>query len=161
MKISKFVICIAALGLVGVAIAGDDAKTRIAIKASVDGSDENVHFAFSSGDAGIDLHDMQVGENRSIVDESGKTVLVTRTEEGFSFDIDGKTIEMPAFDGDHMDGVMIMSGKPVDDATQQAIRSLLEAAGHGSDVSFIDHESHHGDGPQHVKVIRKTVELKD
>jgi hypothetical protein len=191
MKILKVVLSIAALGLVGVAIAGDNAKTRIAIELSDDGADEDVRIMFDSDDAGFNLHDMQVGENRSIVDESGKTVLVTRQEAGFTFDVDGKTIEMPNLGGEHhkamwqsdsaehdvdvhvmrdasfvsaehMGGVMIMSGKPIDEATQEAIRSLLESAGHGSDVNFIDHEQHsgqqHGAGLHQVKVIRKTVE---
>jgi len=54
-------------------------------------------------------HNMQVGDNRSVVDKNGRSILVTRAEENFSFDIDGKTI---------------------DAATQQIIRTALESTGH-------------------------------
>ena len=40
-----------------------------------------------------------------------------------------------------MDGVTIFSGKAIDDATQQAIRSMLQSAGHDGDIRFVDHES--------------------
>ena len=56
-----------------------------------------------------------------------------------------------------MDDTMIISPKPIDDATQQAIRSLLESAGYGSDVGFIDREAAHG-GQVWIKKIEKTVE---
>jgi hypothetical protein len=48
---------------------------------------------------------------------------------------------------------MIMSPKPIDAATQQAIKSLLESAGYGSEVNFIDHEA-----AGHRKVMIKKVE---
>jgi hypothetical protein len=57
-------------------------------------------------------------------------------------------------------GTMIVTPKPVDEATQQAIRSLLEAAGHGSEVHFVDHESR-GAGPHHVKVVKKVEVVSD
>jgi hypothetical protein len=52
-----------------------------------------------------------------------------------------------------MSGTMIVSPTPIDDATQQAIRSLLESGGYGSDVNFIDHE-----GAEHGKVMIRKVE---
>jgi len=186
MKISKIVLALAVLGLAVVALAGEEMRTNIAI-AVVDDSDGEVRIELDSDDLGFNLHDMQEGENRSIVDKSGRTILVTREADGFTFDVDGKTIKMPAFDGDHhgmvwvdadhdedidvrvmkdasfvtagsMDGIMIMSGKPIDEATQQAITSLLESAGHGSDVRFIDHDGPHS-GPHGVHVIKKHVEI--
>lgn len=178
---------VAILCFAAASIAAEEIKTKMHIKVVDDNSDGVIQIKLDSDDMGFNLHDMQVGENRSIVDESGKSILVTRKEKGFVFNVDGETIEMPAFDGDHhgavfvgadhdqdvdvhvmknmnfikaerMDGIMVMSGKPIDEATQQAIRSLLESAGHGSDVNFIDHEQHHGDGEHHVKVIQKRVE---
>jgi hypothetical protein len=44
-----------------------------------------------------------------------------------------------------MDGTMIISAKPIDDATQQQIKLLLESAGYDSDVNFIDREEVHGE----------------
>jgi len=177
---------VAILCFAAASIAAEEIKTKMHIEVIDDSTDGAIRIKLDSDDMGFNLHDMQVGENRSIVDESGKSILVTRTENGFAFNVDGETIEMPVFDGDHhgavwvgndhdqdvdihvmkdmnfikaesMDGIMIMSGKPIDEATQQAIKSLLESAGHGSDVNFVDHEQHSGDGEHHVKVIQKRV----
>jgi hypothetical protein len=171
------------IGLAGSAMAGDDAKMKMAIE--VVGSDgvNGKHFMIKSDDLDFDLEDMQVGESRSIIDELGQNILVTRSEDGFSFNIDGETIELPDFQsGEHggmhwaaggedsdidfhvmrdvnvttmneMSGTMIMSPKPIDAATQQAIKSLLESAGYGSEVNFIDHE-----GAEHGNVMIKKVE---
>lgn len=189
MNISRIMMLIAALGLAGIALAGEEVKTKIAIAVIDDSSDGEVRIELDSDTMGFNLHDMQEGENRSIVDKSGRTILVTRNENGFTFNVDGKSIDMPAFDGAHhgsiwlegghsenvdvrvlhkmhkmdgestasMDGIMIMSGKPIDDATQQAIKSLLESAGHGSEVHFVDHDGPHG-GPHSVRVIKKHIE---
>lgn len=43
----------------------------------------------------IDLHNMQVGESQSIVDESGRSILVTREENGLRFEVDGKSVVVP------------------------------------------------------------------
>ncbi len=177
---------VAILCFAAASIAAEEIKTKMHIEVIDDSTDGAIRIKLDSDDMGFNLHDMQVGENRSIVDESGKSILVTRTENGFAFNVDGETIEMPAFGGIHrgavwvgndhdqdvnihvmkdmnfikaesMDGIMIMSGKPIDEATQQAIKSLLESAGHGSEVNFINHEQHSGDGEHHVKVIQKRV----
>lgn len=177
---------VAILCFAAASFAAEEIKTKMHIEVIDDSADGAIQIKLDSDDMGFNLHDMQVGENRSIVDESGKSILITRKESGFVFDVDGETIEMPMFDGDHhgavwvsdghgkdvdvhvmkdvdfvkaesMDGIMIMSGKPIDEATQQAIKSLLESAGHGSEVNFINHEQHHGDGEHHVKVIQKRV----
>ena len=181
---------VAILCFAAASVASEDVQTKMRIAVVDDGADNEIHLDLDSAEMGFNLHDMQVGENRSIVDESGQSILITRKEDGFVFDVDGKQIELPNFDGDHhgavwvsadhgedvdvhvmkdvrfaaadsMDGIMIMSGKPIDEATQQAIKSLLESAGHGSDVNFINHEQHHGDGEHQVKVIRKTIEIED
>ena len=86
---------------------------------------------------------------------------------------DGKTIELPVFDGhgdgniwaskvDHVEdidvrvmhdaeGVMIFSGKEIDEATQQIIRTALESAGH-ENVQFAGGDD---GGPHGVHVVRK------
>ncbi len=189
MKIRQIVFVGAVLGLAAAAFAADEAKMKMSITVIDDSDDGEVRFELDSDELGFNLHEMQEGENRSIVDESGRTILITRNAGGFTFDVDGKTIEMPAFDGEHhgavwvgdedgedvefhvmrnanfisadsMGGIMIMSGKPIDEATQQAIKSLLESSGHGSDVRFIDHAGPHG-GPHGIKVIKKHIEVKN
>ena len=194
MAFSKIVVSVAAIGLFGVAIAQD--QTRVQIEVISDDTDhEAVRIELDSDDMDFNLHDMQEGENRSIVDKDGRAILVTRNADGYSFDVDGKTIDMPLMvsghhgvviaDADHgknvdvrvmkyagvgtpahhrnvatsvhMDGTVIMTGKPVDEATQQAIRSLLESTGHGSEVRFIDREGIHE--AHQVHVIEKRVEI--
>jgi hypothetical protein len=188
MEFSKIVAGAAAIGLFGVAIAQDQTRVQIEV-ISDDGDHEAVRLELDSDDMGFNLHDMQEGENRSIVDKDGRTILVTRNADGYSFDVDGKTIDMPlvasghhgvviadAEHGEnvdvrvmkhgkvaapvHMDGTMIMTGKPVDEATQQAIRSLLESAGHEGEVRFMDRERMH-EGHQQVRVIEKRVEISE
>ncbi len=187
MKLWNISLVLVSLGLAFVALAGEEMKTRMAV-AMVDGDSHGmVRLELDSDELGFNLHDMQEGENRSIVDKSGRNILVTREADGFRIDIDGKTIKMPLFDGKHhgpmwlgdedfsdidvhvmrnrsiasahgMNGVMIVSEKPIDEATQLAIKSMLESAGHGSEVRFIDANGTHG-SPHMIKVIEKKVEL--
>jgi len=65
---------------------------------------------------------------------------------------------------DHMGSTMIMSAEPIDEATQQIIKSALESTGHDSEVHFVTHGAHHNaghDGEHHVKVIKKVIEIKE
>ncbi len=172
MKFKNMMLGMAIVGLAGSALAGGD-----------------VTIAINSEELGFDLrelHGMQEGENRSIVDESGRNILVTREADGFTLNIDGEIIELPMMFGRHhgmdwsedgeevdvnvhvmhrtqlagrhdMNGTMIISGKPIDAATQQQIKLLLESAGYESDVNFIDREAAH-DGQVIIKRIEKTVE---
>jgi hypothetical protein len=181
---------VAVLCFAAASFASEEVKTKMHIELI----DDNDHGAFrielDSDEMGFNLHDMQVGENQSVVDKSGKSILVTREEDGFVFNVDGETIEMPIFDGEHHGavwvgaehdvdvkvhvmkdvnftkaegevGTMIMSSKPIDEATQQAIKSLLESTGHGSEVNFINHERPHGDAEHQVRVLKKVIEKKD
>ena len=182
MTLSKIVMSLAVIGLFGAAIADDEAHIKIEY-ATEEGRHDAIRIELDSDDLGFNLHDMQEGENRSIIDKEGRTILVTREADGFSFDVEGKTIRMPMLHGEHgmiamadgehdgnvdvrvlhhagdmttdfMGGTMIITAEPVDEATQQAIRSLLESAGHGSEAHFIDRDSAH-DGMQKIKVVKK------
>lgn len=52
-----------------------------------------------------DLHEMTVGETRTLSSESGTPVLVTRDDEGFEVDVDGKKIRVQeSFSGDAGEG---------------------------------------------------------
>ncbi|MCH7829504.1 MAG: hypothetical protein IIB75_02950 [Proteobacteria bacterium] len=165
------------------AFAGDKMHHKVAIEIAGSGDDGDIRIVLDSDDLGFSLHDLQIGEKRSIVDKEDRSVVITRTEEGFTFDVDGKTISLPAFDGPgedhvwsikgdhmsdvdihvlhdgmnadsaHLDGVMIFSGKEIDAATQDVIRSALESTGH-SNVQFVaDDEG----GRHHVRVIKKVL----
>lgn len=179
--------------------AGDKGhKMKIEI-ASDEGAGET-RLVLDSNELGFELHEMQVGENQSVVDSDGRPVLITRTEDGYSFDVDGKTIDMPDMmslhednvwisdiDVDHEfaphgevdvrvighrgapsamaapvfmggDGIVVISGKKISEATQQAIRDALAADGH-ENVDFVG--GHQGEEAHHVKVVRKIVETTE
>jgi len=191
LAIRLIILTALALGAISSAAAGDQTEMVVAI--ATDDNSEETRIELNSDELGFNMQDMQEGENRSVVDKNGQTVLITREADGFRFDVNGKTIRMPAFDGgahgkhhefieiDGTDGdvidvrvmknkhvammqgpehVMIMSGKPIDDTTQQAIKTLLESAGHTSDVRFIDHETHKG-GPHKIRIVEKRVDVSE
>jgi hypothetical protein len=197
MNIRIIALAFACFGLTTTTVLADEEiHTKIVISVKDDGGGDDVYFELDSDEIGFNLHDMQVGENRSIIDKSGKSILVTREENGYRFDVDGKTVNMPVFDGEHdgaisavggavddvdihvmrldgqphmrtmtsrsgmpeMEGVMIISEKSIDDATQQQIKTLLESTGHGSDVRFVGGDQGHG-GLHGVRVIEKSVDL--
>ena len=191
MKIEKILMMAVALGLATIAFAGEQTKMKIVVVE--DDGDGAIRIELDSDDIGFNLEELQEGESRSIVDKSGQSILVTRKADGFTFDVDGKTIDMPMLGGDHdsmvwvgedggadvdlhimknatffgedhLGSTMIMSAKPIDEATQQIIKSALESSGHDSDVSFVTHGAHHAaghDGAHQVKVIRKVIEIKE
>ena len=184
MKFRNVLLGVVAIGLAGSALAGEDTKMKMKI-AVVDGEgDDGVHFTIDSNDLDFDLADMQEGESRSIIDEAGRSILITRQGDGYTFNIDGETIELPGLMGDQHHGMvwvgegddsdvdvhvlrdsnftmmheenetMILSPKPIDEATQQAIRSLLESGGYGGDVNFVDRSDAHGGNVMIKKVQR-------
>ena len=175
MKIYRnFLLGVFLSGMALSSLAGEDAKHVMAVEVVGDGSGDTTSFFLNSDDLGFDLEEMQVGESRSIVDEAGQSILITRNENGFNFNVDGKSIDLPDFGDDdteamhwvsaHGDsnvdvrvlrdvnvetidgdtGTVILTAEPIDDATQQAIKSLLESAGYDNDVQFIDRQE--GDG---------------
>ena len=168
---------------------GEEVKHKMAIAiVDSDGGDE---MLIELDGADIDLHNMQVGENRSIVDETGRSILVTRQEKGFTFNIDGKTIEMPAFmnheegnvwisDDDHMKNIEVdvqmlhggMAAGSMMDSETVMIISGKEIDASTQDVirmalQTAGHESvefvggGEDGGPHGVHVVRKVVELTD
>lgn len=140
-------------------------ELRIAID---DGTpDGQLFIELDEATSGIELDGLQIGESQSIVDSSGRTLLVTRTSEGFELNVDGRIIELPPLDDDPVGGmnpagpddsaieierhvrvvdatatsadvITIISSAAIDEATREAIRQTLGAAGHDADVEFID-----------------------
>ena len=70
-----------------------------------------IHW-IGSGDAGFDMQGMQIGESQSIIDESGRAVLITREAEGFRFDVDGETFVVPDM-GVHGEYLTLTDGSDV------------------------------------------------
>lgn len=181
MNIIKITFAAASLMLGTAALAGDDMQMKIKIAVDDNSGSGGTHFELNSDAMGFELHDMQVGEVQSIVDDSGRSILITREADGFKIDVDGKTIDLPLFEGKHkamwvdhdsdmefdvnvmhggefmghggLDGVTIISRQEIDEVTRETIKSLLMSTGHESDVNFIDGSS----GTHKAFVIKKEV----
>ena len=143
-------------------------KLMIAID---DGTDHGQVFIDLDGGEALDIGGMQLGETRSVVDQNGRAVMVTRTESGFEIDVDGKKIDIPENSDSiassvassvadvHKDvhvevasdvyvehhgsanNITIISGSAIDDTTKESIRSVLTSSGHDGDVVFLDGNS--------------------
>lgn len=179
MKLLNIIFLAGSLILATATLAAEE--TRMKIQIEVD--DGDIHLTLNSEELGFNLHDMQEGETQSIVDEDGRSILITRKADGFKFDVEGKTIEMPLFTADHgamwmgdgdiedvdvhvlhemksvtrhrIEGVTIISAQPIDEATQESIRSLLTSSGQTGAIDFIDSNEQHVGMQKRVIVIRK------
>ncbi len=181
MNILKVTFAVAALMLASSAMAEEDMQMHIKIAIDDGSGGEGIFLNLDSETMGFALHDMQVGEIQSVVDESGRSILITREADGIKFEVDGKTIKMPLFDaghdaiwiddgsdkdidvrihrvgrfigGDDSAGIMIISGKTIDDATQETIRTLLLSSGYDDGVDFMS--GGETDGRMHKTIIIK------
>jgi hypothetical protein len=166
----KSVVFLAA-GLLGAAlsIAGEPEAgwaTKIAIVEDDSQRHEPFVLELSSDELGFNLQDLQIGESRAVVDDAGRNILITRTTDGYDFDVDGKSISMPALDGhaglvqvgdftagnfavevmgddlhfldSATNGITIIAPTPLDESTKASIRSLLQSAGRPETVTFVD-----------------------
>jgi hypothetical protein len=93
MTAKAIVVTLFAAMLGAAALAGEEHRMQVELALDDDQSGQQL-FRFDSQDAGFKLHDMQIGESRTITGQSGETALVVRTEDGFEFDINGKKIRM-------------------------------------------------------------------
>ncbi len=169
------------------ATADVEEKRVMKIVVAGDSSGDSTAFHWSGDDSDFDMQGMQLGETHSIVDESGRSILITREAEGFKFDVDGETVVVPDFDFDapHMafmggsdfstdvnveilggysmmsshdsSGVTIISGEALDASTKESIKAVLQSAGRDDEVIFIDGSG--GSDGKHVRVIRKNIEI--
>ena len=175
MNIKRVLLLATGLLCASLAFAGEpEVKwvTKIAIAEDDGTGHEPTVLELSSDDLGFSLHDLQIGESRAVVDDAGRNILITRTSDGYDFDVDGKTVSMPALEGDgsfmqvvdlsdadfdveftgdeaHVmhsasNGITIIASSPIDDATQASIRSVLQSAGRTEPVTFVEAPSFHG-----------------
>ena len=89
----------------------------------------------------IEAEDMEVGETRQSFTESGKEVLITRLEEGYQLEVDGKEIDLGLSHGGHHSIFNMFGG----DASKVIIKTLGGEEGHS--FAFIhsgdDEGEHH------------------
>ncbi len=114
MEIRQIVFTGLVLGLAAAAFAGDEAKMKMSVVVIDDSADGEVRIELDSDDLGFDLHSMQEGESQSVVDKSGRTILISRSADSFTIDVDGKTIDLPVLDGEHHGAMWIGDGSDVD-----------------------------------------------
>ena len=183
MNVLKTTVFAAALVLAGMASAGEQHEMKVRVVIADKDNGEGIHLNLDSDDLGFDLSEMQEGETRSIIDESGRSILITREATGYEFNVDGKIIDMPLFGAEHgttwidseggdnvevhviqdsqfvsggLDGVTILSSQPIDEVTQEGIKSLLTSSGHSGEVEFIDTDNG-PHGMHEVRIIKKEV----
>ncbi len=166
------------LTLIGAAAAaGDKQETHIKIKVD-DGADT---FEWHSDDADLNLEDLDVGESRTLTSEGGKEATVTRTADGFVFEVDGEAIDVLKFrDGNHTktihgdhdvvvesdkriekrikvirdgddEAVTIVSTGAIDEAKRARIEAALKEAGVEGEVLFLDGSELHEHGQAHAR----------
>ena len=105
MKTLKSTITAMAIGMVGfgaISISADELKEKNVMVQIHKLSDSNTKVDLNfNGEAQVfNLPDLEVGETKDIVTESGSTIAVTKTESGISVSFDGEEINLPAVGGD-------------------------------------------------------------
>lgn len=159
------------------AVAGEQHETHIKIE--TDDADGN--FEWHSTDPNADFSDLEIGDSKTITGDDGTQATVTRTEDGFEFNVDGKTIELMEFVGDgditidiekskdiriiktdDAADVTIISTDKIDDETRARLEAVLKDAGKDGEILFIDGSELADDALAHgehdVRIIKKKVE---
>ncbi len=152
------------------AVAGEEHKMKVKVVTdSGDGSEPRV---VEWHDDGTTIDDLEVGESKTITDDHGNEITLTRTEKGLEVEVEGENIELPhdkhanmVFIGDgdtedviikehkmikvvkadHDAGVTIISKDEIDDETRAKIEKLLKESGKDVEVMFIDGSELHGE----------------
>ncbi len=161
------------------AVAGD--KHKMKIKVAVDG-DAGEQKVFEWHGDGTTIDDLEVGESKTITDDDGNEITLTRTEDGLDIEVEGERIEvMHPGDADsedtvvkehktvkvikagHDGGVTIISSDAIDEETRARLAEILKEAGKDGEILFIDGSELHGDEQagtrREVRVIRKKTDV--
>jgi len=179
---------LAVIGLFATAVwSGEEMHHTMKIAIIEADGDSETRIELDSDELGFNLHEMQVGENRSIVDKEGRSILVTRGEDNFTFEVDGKTIDMPLFDGHdgrnvwvskgdfapdvdfdvrvmhHGSGPMVMGLEGVmivsENEIDAATQQIIRTALESAGHENVHFAGGHEGGPHQVHVIKKVVEV--
>jgi len=156
-KDTVLAIAVGAFAMVSLALSANDSEAEmVMVKINKSDNDEAMVDLEVDGNAEMfSLPDLQIGETKTITTQSGKNILVSKTEEGVSIELDGKTVELPSFSGNlgarihraaplHQiveDSVQI-SGVKLDDNQKQIIEDAFRAAGIDKKLTFNEHTIH-------------------
>jgi hypothetical protein len=102
MKKLTYVAALTAILFGAAALAESENRVEIRVATDNDGTHEATEIHLAGAAMDFDMHEMQVGESRSVIDEAGRSIMITRLEDGFEFNVDGKKIEVPAMNGNFM-----------------------------------------------------------
>ena len=162
MKVKALAALATAIVLSAAALASEHRRMHIEIAVDVDENGAQ-SFSFDSDEAGFDLEQMQVGESQTFTDTDGKAALVTRTESGFEFDVDGKTIAVPEISAARE--LELTDGAHKDDHVIKKVRKIEFVEGDG-DIAIVEqtHSPHddvgiHSNEEHEVYVIKKKVNV--
>jgi len=131
VRLRTFVLFLWGFLVATAAVAGEEHKMKIEVAVSGDGEE---HFEWH-GD-GTEIDDLEVGESKTIVDDDGNEITMTRTEDGMEIEIDGENIELM-----HM-------GHDIDvDVLHEKGANVFIHGEHGSEDVIVD-------GHKSVKIIK-------
>ena len=99
MKTLKLAVMAVLLTFAATTFSQEEHEMKFEVIVAEGGSDQSSRVHWSSDNADFDIQDMQVGESRSIVDDDGRAILITRGEDGFKMNVDGETIDLPEMPG--------------------------------------------------------------
>ncbi len=108
--------------------AAEEPEVRHQIKIKIDDGNELID---------VEAEDLEVGESRESYTDSGKKVLVTRTEQGYELEVDGKQIDLGMHHGDSDHAVFVHG--------DEAAKVIVKSGGDQEvDYSFIHSGDEHG-----------------
>lgn len=128
MKTIKSTIAAMAIGMVGfgaISISADETEEKNIMVQIHKLSDSNTKVDLNlNGEAQVfNLPDLEVGETKEIVTESGSTISVTKTESGISVFINGEEVNLPAVGGD-MSAHFMKGGMPLHTNVDEGIQVI-------------------------------------
>lgn len=139
------------LAMMTIAVSADDSEHRtVSIKLDKSNNDDAVVDIFVDGNSeAFKLPELAVGESRTLTTQSGKEVVVSKSEQGLEINLDGEAIEIPSFAGNlgarihrssplhqMVEDSVHISGVELDDNQKQIIRDAFLAAGIDKKVKF-------------------------
>ena len=91
MKLKTFTVLLWGCLIATAAIASEQHKMKIEVAVSGDGEEQEV-FAWRGN--GSEIDDLEIGESKTITDDDGIEIKMTRTEDGMEIEVDGEHIEL-------------------------------------------------------------------
>ena len=133
---SLFAAFIATLAITAAGLADEVVEHKAIVEIAVTGDDASEAIA-------QDVSELAVGESRQIFTESGKEVVITRTDEGYDLEVDGKEIDVSdgsdftTVTGDHETKVLVKHIECEGEA-EDCNKSYHFIQGDGYEVEFDD-----------------------